>query len=75
MTVFEEQVNVFRDVAMKKKLFLSFYKEKDNLECSIIMGFDDLDSATRCAEEIKSEVYCLDGDSYKWVGDEYTSNG
>lgn len=75
MTVFEEQVNVFRDVAMKKKLFLSFYKEKDNLECSIIMGFDDLDSATRCAEEIKSEVYYLDGDLYKWVGDEYTSNG
>lgn len=72
MRIFEEQVNIFRDVAMKKKALLSFYKEGNKLECSIIVGYDDLESAKRCANEIKSEVYYLDDDSYRWVGDDYS---
>lgn len=75
MNVFEEQVNAFRDTAMKKKALLSFYKENNKLECSIVIGYDDLESAKRCAREIKSNVYFYnDKEEYEWVGDLYSSN-
>ena len=76
MNVFEEQVNAFRDTAMKKKALLSFYKENDKLECSVVIGYNDLESAKRCANEIKSNVYYYnDSNEYEWVGDIYSSNG
>ena len=74
MNVFEEQVNAFRDVAMKKKALLSFYRENNKLECSIVIGYDDLESARRCASEIKSNVYCYNNEKYEWTGDIYSSN-
>lgn len=73
--LFEEHINIFRDVAMKKKSLLSFYKKDNKLECSIVIGYDDLDSAKRCAEEIKSDVYGYSNkEKYELVGDSYASN-
>lgn len=75
LSEFEETVNVFRDVAMKKKALLSFHKNNNKLECSIAMGYDDLESAKRCAKEIKSDIYFYnDNEDYEWVGDLYTSD-
>ena len=60
----------------KKKALLSFYKENDKLECSVVIGYNDLESAKRCANEIKSNVYYYnDSNEYEWVGDIYSSNG
>lgn len=75
MNIFEQQVNAFRDVAMKKKAMLSFYREDNKLECSIVIGYDDLESARRCASEIKSNVYYYnDNEEYEWTGDNYSSD-
>ena len=75
MNIFEQQVNAFRDVAMKKKAMLSFYREDNKLECSIVIGYDDSESARRCASEIKSNVYYYnDNEEYEWTGDTYSSD-
>lgn len=74
MALFSEQINTFRDTAMKKKAFLAFYKVDSNLDCCIVVGYDDFESAVRCAEKINSSVYYFDGTKYKWAGDSYSSN-
>lgn len=75
VNVFIQQVNLFRDVAMKKKGLLSFYREGNKLECSVVLYYEDLTSAKRFATETDSEMYYRKSDSYLWLGDNYSSNG
>lgn len=58
------KINNCRDVAMKKDLLISFYREGSILNFGIVMEFQDKTAAKEFASEINSQYFSLEGDTY-----------
>ena len=59
-----QKINNCRDVAMQKDLLISFYREDSILNFGIIMEFQDKTAAKEFANEINSQFFSLEGDTY-----------
>lgn len=56
---FIDKVNLCRNIAMQKKLLISFYREDNTLIFGIVMEFENENSAKDFAKEINSNYYLL----------------
>lgn len=72
---FASIVNNFRDIAMKKKIFLTFVKIYDELLVSIAIHFNTLDAADKFAEDIgERNICCILDQDRKMMGDARANN-
>lgn len=72
---FSSTIDHYRDVAMKKKLYTAYLKKDNNVQCGVVMSFDNFNVAKTFASEIAAEevIDCITGAITK-VGDTYSNN-
>lgn len=72
---FTELVDYYREVAMKKKLYIAFCNLGYDLRCGVVMNFADMDTARKYLEEVQADcVYGLLKPEGGLVGDHHSSN-
>lgn len=75
MNEFVSIVNSFRDIAMKKKIFLTFIRLHSDLLVSVAIHFNTLDAADKFADDIgESNICCLLDPDRKMMGDTRADN-
>lgn len=67
-------INQLRDVAMKKQLYLSFYKENNFLRTGIVMDFHEYEIAKKFAGEVQADRIFSMAKENELVGDAYSNN-
>lgn len=75
MNDFVSIVNNLRDIAMKKKIFLTFIRLNEDLIVGIAIHFNTLDAADKFAEDIgESNICCILDEDRKMMGDARANN-
>ncbi len=67
-------VNQLRDIAMKKQLYLSFYKAGNFLRVGITMDFQEYETSKKYSEEIKADRVFSMANENELIGDAYSNN-
>lgn len=75
MNEFVSVLNNYRDIAMKKKIFLTFMKIENHLYVSVAIHFNTLDAANKFAEDIgENNICCMLDEKRRIIGDNHAYN-
>lgn len=75
MNEFISVINSYRDIAMKKKIFLTFIKIDKELIANIAIHFNTLEAANKFAEDIgENNICCVLDENRRIIGDVHANH-